>query len=303
MSEARATVGTDPEFFVRDNNGKLVSAIPLIEGTKESPEPLPGGGNVQRDNVALEFATDPASSTKEFVEKIGRAFQDIFKKLPKGHDLEVLPSAVFDSDQLDHPEAKEFGCSPDFDAWEMMQNDPPAPKNDNFRSCGGHIHTGHVEGDGNDFLLDIPGKVKLVKMQDAFHGIISAILDRSQEAIDRRQLYGKAGCHRPTSYGVEYRTLSNYWMKSPILVMLMDSLTQDCLKMIREDKDDDLIEAIGEDVIQTIINEGRATEAQNILNTHLIEHLSKDSKFYLDEALAKIDSFDFKKEWKLEVHT
>ena len=301
MEKARATVGTDPEFFVRNTTtGRLVSAIPLINGTKDTPDPLPGGGNVQRDNVALEFATDPATDLRDFVQKVGQAFRDVYDKLPEGHDLEVIPSAVFDDDQLDHPEAKEFGCSPDFNAWKMEMNDAPSLPNANFRSCGAHIHTGHVEGDGNEFLLEIPGKVRLVKMQDVFHGLISTVLDRSEAAIERKQLYGKAGCHRPTDYGVEYRTLSNYWMKSPILVMLIDSLTQDCLKMIREDKDNTLIELIGEGTIQVIINEGRAEEAQTIIDAHLMEHLGEDSVFYLTEAVEKIDSFDFKKEWKLE---
>lgn len=302
MIKMRATIGTDPEFFLRNReSGRLVSAIPHIKGTKSTPDPLPGGGNVQRDNVAVEFATDPAINGEDFVAKIGQAFKDVYDKLPPGHDLEVLPSATFDTDQLQHPEACEFGCSPDFNAWKMEMNDPPEPHNDNFRSCGGHIHTGHVEGDGNEFLLEIPGKARMVKMQDTFHGVISTVLDRSSAAIERRQLYGKAGCHRPTDYGVEYRTLSNYWMKSPFLVMLIDSLTQDCLRLIREQRDDALINNIGEDEIQNIINEGKIEDAEKVLEVHLRAHLSTDSKHYLDECIAKIDDFDFKKEWKLEV--
>ena len=76
----RNTIGTDPEFFmVVRETGKLISAIPHIEGTKDAPVPLPQGGTVQRDNVALEFATDPAVDREDFVEKIRRAFR-MFKR-------------------------------------------------------------------------------------------------------------------------------------------------------------------------------------------------------------------------------
>ncbi len=306
MTDKRFTIGTDPEFFLQKSDSKkLVCAIPFIKGTKEEPEMLPSGkGSVQRDNVSLEFATEPAKDGNEFVENIRATFQDIVNGLPEGHELVVLPSAQFDKDQLEDPEACIFGCDPDFNAWTFSQNEKPYCPNEQFRSCGGHIHVGKVEGDGNDFLHRFPdGKMKVIQMMDTFHGIISTILDRSEAAIERRQLYGQAGCHRPTEYGVEYRVLSNYWLKSPHLVMLMDSLTQDVLRLMREDKGRAIINTIGEEEIQNIINEGRIEEAQKVLDTVLKQHLSEDSAYYLEECTTNIENYDFKKEWQLEVKT
>lgn len=49
----------------------------------------------------------------------------------------------------------------------------------------------------------------VVKAMDLFLGVPSVLMDEGEE---RKQLYGKAGAHRPKPYGVEYRTLSNFWI-------------------------------------------------------------------------------------------
>ncbi len=302
MPEKRSTIGTDPEFFMIDKEtGKLISAIPYIDGTKHDPEPLPSGGSIQRDNVALEFATPPAESGEDLVEKVRNAFTDVFRKIGDAHDIVAIPSADFDLDQLDHEEAKMFGCDPDFDAWTVSVNEPPPPaETSTFRSCGAHIHVGHVEGDGNEFLLEPYGKIETIKMMDLVHGIIATVLDNSKSALDRRKLYGKAGCHRPTEYGIEYRVLSNFWLKSPHLVMLIDSLVQDVLRFIREGKSKDMIAEVGEENIRHIINDCRANKARVVLNSHLRPKLSKDALFYLDECLENVTKYDLKNEWKME---
>ena len=306
----RFTIGTDPEFFLRrKEDGKLISAIPHIKGTKESPEKLPNGGQLQFDNVAVEFATAPAENGMDLVNKIRETFKDVLVKLPKDHELVADPSAHFDSDQLECDEAQAFGCDPDYDAWVPKENDPPVCGESNFRSCGGHIHVGKVEGDDNDFLLDPWGKIRLVKTMDCIHGIISVLLDSSEKAVARRKLYGKAGCHRPVIKeagghydGVEYRVLSNFWLKSPELVMLMDSLTTDALKVVRAEAEVELIEAIGGgDVVQNIINEGRFERAKTALEEHVKPMLSKDSLHYLEVCLEKVKNYNFVKEWELEV--
>jgi hypothetical protein len=299
-NKPRCTVGTDPEFFLKDKeSGKLVSAIPFVKGTKDEPETLPSGGTVQQDNVALEFATPPAVDTNDFVEKIRSAFNDIMNFLPNVCELVVTPSAVFDNDQLEDERAQQFGCDRDYNAWTISENPKPSHPNKNFRSCGAHIHIGHVPGDGNEFLLNPYGKIETIRGMDTFHGLASVRLDKSVESIERRKLYGSAGCHRPTDYGVEYRVLSNFWMKSPELVMLMDNLTQDVLRVIRGEQLDSIIDSIGDREIQNIINQGNVEEAENLFNRFVHNHLSEDSRFYLDMCLEKIDNYNFVEEWKL----
>lgn len=295
------TIGCDPEFFLKDSeSGKLISAIPHVTGTKEVPLPLPGGGNIQRDNVAVEVATAPASSCEMFVAGIERILKEAVNVLPKGTEIVALPSASFEQDELEHPEAQRFGCDPDFDAWEVCQNDPPCAADPTFRSCGAHIHVGTDGSDGNSFLLEFEGKLLAVKVMDCIHGLISTVLDSSKESIDRRKLYGKPGAHRPKDYGVEYRVLSNYWLKSPITVMLMYHLTQDALSVIREGKAEGLIEAIGADQVKSIITQGDAEAADKAINVHILKVLSEDSLHYFKEALEKVKITDsFHSEWKL----
>ena len=50
MAKRVFTIGCDPEFFLQERkSGKLISAIPYVQGTKHEPQPLPKGGNIQRE--------------------------------------------------------------------------------------------------------------------------------------------------------------------------------------------------------------------------------------------------------------
>ena len=299
------TIGTDTELFLqRKVDNKFISAIPFIDGTKHHPKILKSKtGNIQRDNVAVEFATNPAvaKSRKKkgnFVDIIKTTLSDVAEYIPKDCDLSMIASTDFNKSELEDEEAKIFGCDPDFNAWTVSMNNADHPEDLTFRSCGGHIHVGFVKDSGNDFLLDFKGKLATIKMMDCFHGVISVLLDRSESSARRKELYGKAGAHRPKDYGVEYRVLSNYWLKSPELVMLMENLTNDVLKLIRNKKHTYILKMIGDGVVVNTINNNNIKDAQIILD-NIYKHLSKNSLFYLDMALEKVDNYNFKKEWKL----
>jgi len=299
------TIGTDPEFFLKRGK-KLISAIPLIAGTKHEPAPLKNGGTVQRDNVAVEFATPPAKGGADFVAKVKSCLKDVMDILPGDTTMEVTPSASFPLSELKHPEAKMFGCDPDYDAWRVEQNEKPDCGNKSFRSCGAHVHVGGLGEDnmpivGLEFLQTFDGKIQMVKAMDIMLGIPSAILDNSAAAIDRRKLYGKAGCHRPTDYGVEYRSLSNYWMKSPELVMLVYNLTGDAIRLVQSGGLEKMIEKISEDEIKRIINNGDVAAATKVVANYLRELMSPETQEMFDMCAEKLPKYStLKKEWSLQ---
>ena len=309
--EKRHSIGTDPEFFVKNEEGKHINAEKLFPGTKQDPHPMKSGSGLQTDNVAVEFASVPARSTEELIDNIRSTFKEIDAMLPAGHELDATPTAEFDSAELQTEQAQKFGCDPSFCAWDLAENPQPEAADTNMRSTGGHIHVGQVDGDGNDFLLDPYGKINVVRIMDVFHGIISVILDNTPEAVKRRELYGSAGEHRPKDYGVEYRTLSAFWLKSPTLVMLMDSLLHDVLKIVREGHHNDIINEIeGSDVavdaievsgenIRNIINTGDHAKAQGIIKNVLTKHMSEDSKHYLAECSDNINKYTLTAEWNI----
>lgn len=298
MARNKFTIGCDPEYFLRQReSGKLISAIPFINGTKYEPMPLPKGGNIQRDNVALEVATDPADSAVSFVEMVSNVLTEAVNVIPKDTDIVAIASASFDPDQLDHEEAQRFGCDPDYDAWTVAMNDPPCALDMTFRSAGAHIHVGHPK------LVDnFDAMLALVRIMDCVHGVVSTILDNSKEAIDRRQLYGKPGSHRPKEYGVEYRVLSSYWTKSPVTVMMMYHLSDDALSILFDEGADVLVDEIGANRVQAVIRTGNVEEATRIFEENLAHRLSEDSIHYFNEALAKIkaNDMDMVKEWALK---
>jgi hypothetical protein len=301
--QAKITIGTDPEFFLKKGDEYVSSQSAKIQGTKDEPVALKNGGTIQRDNVAVEFATAPADGREDFVGKVRSCLKDAHEMLPEGHVMVVEPSAIFGETHLTDPEAQEFGCDPDFNAYTVAMNDKPWCGDSGFRSCGAHIHVGCLDSDGNaieglEFLLEFGGKISAVKAMDLFHGIISTVLDNSEASIKRRELYGKAGCHRPTDYGVEYRVLSNYWMKSPELVMLMDSLTRDAMALVAGDKLQEILDLVGETELQNAINDGNVEAATKIVEIYVLPNISGETTDYYQMCTENLPTYkSVKEEW------
>lgn len=290
------TVGTDTEYFLQSEEGALVSAIRFIKGGKHDPVTLKSGGNVTYDNVALEYATPVADSRETFVKAIRETMKEALSHLPKGVSIQPLASTEFPIEELRDPRACEFGCEPDYDAWQLVPNQTPeGAEYRSFRCVGGHLHVGYVEGSGNEFLLDPMGKVNMTKAFDIFLGIPFTFLDQSPGAVQRRSLYGKAGCHRPTVYGVEYRTLSNYWTYSPKLVKLVYALAECSIQAVKDGTYERVAEEITPEEIQRVINDGDTQKALDLWESVISKHTKKSVQTLL--AKVKDKQYDPLEQW------
>lgn len=200
-------VGADPEYFVAQK-GIFKSAHGLIKGDKKNPQRV-NRGAVQVDGMALEFNIDPASTENEFCLNIDTVLAALKAMVPE-YEHVFVPVADFGHEYMatQPKEALELGCDPDFNAWTEQANEKPDGAR-SFRTASGHVHIGWTDGAAIRDSGHLHVCHNVVKQMDFFLGLPSLFYDADTQ---RREMYGKAGCYRPKTYGVEYRTLSNAWL-------------------------------------------------------------------------------------------
>lgn len=263
-------IGSDPEAFIRNSQGDLVSAIGLIPGTKWAPHSTPHG-SIQHDNILAEFNSRPSSTISDFISNHHLIISDLEAYLkPLDLHLDFVASALASDALLSDPIARLAGCEADFDAWRLCTNESASSAYalGNLRAAGGHLHISF------DQAIDRPdNRIKMVRALDMILGVPSVIHD--DDSI-RRTLYGKAGSFRPKDTlsetpdpydGLEYRTLSNFWLKSDELMTFIWKGVELCYNNL-----DELAEqaVFYKDEIVSIINNGDRDKAISFCNNNMI---------------------------------
>lgn len=202
-------IGADPELFV-SYNGEFVPACGMVPGTKAKPHPV-NNGTVQVDGLALEIGINPANNSRRFSGDLVSVMDQLVFMLPDGHAFTEASSATFKDlywDALTEDD-KRLGCEPDFDAYTLSEN--PSPRDQpKFRVAGGHVHVGWTNGADVTDPAHLQACARVARNMDIYLGVPSIVEDKNGSL--RRNMYGAAGAFRPKSYGMEYRTLSNYWL-------------------------------------------------------------------------------------------
>lgn len=289
-----ATVGCDPEFFLKVDD-KFISAIDVFPGGKYDPRPLMDAldkttkvGEVIHDNVAVEFTMPPAYTREQFANNIvlirSALLEQARQKLGTNTNvtLDSGGSAVFPTKQLAHPDALQFGCDPDFDAWNGGKErlPPDIGKVKRLRSVGGHVHIGFMKNTSERveaFLKDDYGKVVFTQLMDMSVGQFIADWERNSTKsmigrfIRRRTMYGAAGSFRPKEYGVEYRSPSPIWCTSRFHAETVYDTVQTVCAMIDRTKNpyklpEQLLEQLQVTKEQVIASVNRAQPVPKLLN-------------------------------------
>lgn len=238
----KITIGSDPEIFV-ENDSEIVSAIDLIPGTKQEPYPIDNKGHmIQTDNIALEYNIPPCNNEEEFVYSI-QFVKDYLETIAIANGLKLsnLASSEISPLYLDHPQAKKFGCDPDLNVYTKDFNEIP-DSDTNLRCVGGHIAIGY-----SDCTPEISELI--VKAFDIFVVLPSLLIDKDER---RRELYGKAGAFRFKEWGVECRSLSNFWIHSENLIRYVYKQTIKAVESVLDGNIYPLIEKYSDSVVEAI---------------------------------------------------
>ena len=255
-------IGCDPEVFVRKDN-LFQSAHGLIPGDKKNPFKV-NKGAVQVDGMALEFNIDPAATSEEFCINVETVLSQMIQMVP-GYEVVISPVAHFTPEVMkaQPPEALELGCDPDYNAWSLMPNIKPNADRP-MRTASGHIHIGWTNGQDILDPFAVNQAASAGRQMDFFLGLPSLFYDADQE---RREMYGKGGCIRVKPYGVEYRTLSNAWLKNKKLMTWVFNNARKGMEALVGGNE--LANKYGN--IEELINTGDKKEAMKILKKEKIE--------------------------------
>ena len=284
-------VGTDIEVFLKDKKGNPYPVCGLLGGTKEKPRetPLGPGFTVQEDNVMAEFNVPPAHDSDAFVYQLN---------LMKGHltqyfkqhklDLAICPSMLFDPSQLMSPQARKFGCEPDYDVWTLNENeiDTENPALRRLRTAGGHIH---VSFEVDSRAPELSETFLVVKMMDLFLGVPSIYADTDSR---RRQFYGRPGAFRVKQYskdchGIEYRTLSNFWFGYEDWMYYVFEAVRQAFSNINHMHSAESKLDSKQELIHLAINEGNREAAGHLLSHFGIRRMQSLEELMAMEALTK----------------
>lgn len=109
---------------------------------------------------------------------------------------------------------------------------------------------------------------RVVPLMDILVGNTCVLLDRDPAQQERRKLYGRAGEYRENAHGLEYRTLSNFWLRSYPLTSFVLGLTRLVSAVIYANGtfdtrfEKELLESVDLNEIQRAINENNALLAR-----------------------------------------
>jgi hypothetical protein len=252
-------MGCDPEFFFKPKKGRFIVGAEKVISIKglnvKSLHNTLVNSAVICDGVQGELNVAPSLCRAHVGNQIRECFTTLNKNLGD-NVVDFRPLAKITKKELKSlsPQSKVFGCSPSNNAWELPPEIPIEDINPNeyrIRTAGGHIHIGAKDVTIHALLHG--NIVKTIKMMDYLVGNTCVLLDRDISQIERRKTYGRAGEYRKQPWGLEYRTLSNFWLKSYQLMSFVLGLARETVSIVKQEHEEKFFKAVSvQDIILAI---------------------------------------------------
>lgn len=242
---AKILIGADPELCIFDGRtGQPVPAWEVTSGLKRGDKeglvmPQVPGLNMHADGVALEFNFDPVVPTnfQSAVSFSTAAIAEHVQKKNKNYRLSYQGAITgYNAKALAHPLANEMGCDEDFSAY---ADNPRTARNvsgwkaeiekiaTGVKFFGGHIHVGYDKSKCPPWAA--------ARLMDLF--ITMPLVGHDPLGGIRGKFYGAPGSYRPKPYGVEYRSLSNFWVRHRDITRMIASRIEKLFTAIEDDTD------------------------------------------------------------------
>ena len=260
MKMIHPTLGCDPEFFF-SKEGKVIGSEKIIKktGIRASRGLISDAddGKIIRDGVQAELNPKSSTCRESLASNIKTCFIQILSNLPDGTKVNMSQMVRVPKDEFDSlsDDSKKFGCAESFNCYSKKKNTFKIdPKVNRSRSAGGHIHMGipkqtirrkYGHESDEQYERDIDYGLRANQVYDALHnpeitvpimdlivGNTCVLLDKGPNAKKRRKVYGRAGEHRKPKYGLEYRTLSNFWLKSYQLMSFVFGMSRFAVNIV-----------------------------------------------------------------------
>ena len=265
-------MGTDPEFFIFErigNKHKIITADKVLPGKENKLSYYEG--KVFFDGVQAEINPRANTCRETVAGYIKKLLEKAYIETTKKYDNVVFaPLGTIKLTKEDlvgvDGECLRFGCSPDMNIYSGDSLDYPNGKRFLYRFSGGHIHIGFNTSSFQTVMKEKMKVQKLIKMLDAVVGTMSVALVPTRMEKFRRNFYGKPGTFRIQPHGMEYRTLSSFWMVSPQMQSLIFGLVRDCFTYSAKGMDDKYLSKFDMDEVVRVISESDVKGAKDIYN-------------------------------------
>jgi hypothetical protein len=227
-------MGADPELFLEDSKGNIVPSSEAIpeDGWDYSGEIIKRDSvnKVVRDGIQIELNSAADTCRELSAYNLAASLAALRRRLEglalEGKKYKVSKAGVIhlpDSVMKKLPkESLEFGCKPSFNIYDPDAIVGVEGDKYNYRSGSGHVHLGKLPHTiwfdkskhySPFYNKSVDRRQELVQLLDIVLGNTCVMIDRDPLQKERRKHYGRAGEYRLPDHGLEYRTLSNFWLR------------------------------------------------------------------------------------------